>query len=58
MFRALIAFVVLINLALLIVANNINPGGRSHGGSWVDSDSNVWIFGGWGFDESGAQGKY
>ncbi|MFX1276583.1 MAG: galactose oxidase [Promethearchaeota archaeon] len=33
------------------------PGGRSHAISWTDSDDNHWLFGGWGFSESGSAGR-
>jgi hypothetical protein len=35
--------------------NNI-PGGRSAGNSWTDGSGNLWIFGGKGYDSTGALG--
>jgi len=32
------------------------PGGRSNPSTWVDSNGNLWMLGGWGSAQSGAQG--
>ena len=32
------------------------PGGRDSGTSWTDSQGNLWLFGGYGFDSAGAYG--
>jgi len=32
------------------------PGGRNSISSWVDSSGNLWLFGGYGYDETGALG--
>jgi len=36
-------------------AGNI-PGGRSGASIWTDSSGNLWLFGGWGYDEKGNTG--
>ncbi|WP_416864109.1 MAG: MBG domain-containing protein [Imperialibacter sp.] len=33
------------------------PSGRSNSHGWIDSDNNVWIFGGYGSDENGNLGR-
>jgi N-acetylneuraminic acid mutarotase len=37
-------------------ANNF-PGPRSQSANWTDSTGNFWLFGGYGFDGNGAEGK-
>jgi hypothetical protein len=32
------------------------PGGRNSVGSWVDASGNLWLFGGNGYDSTGALG--
>jgi N-acetylneuraminic acid mutarotase len=32
------------------------PGARTHAAGWVDGNDNFWLFGGFGFDSSSAQG--
>jgi N-acetylneuraminic acid mutarotase len=32
------------------------PGARSAGGTWIDSSGNLWMFGGYGYDSTGATG--
>jgi N-acetylneuraminic acid mutarotase len=39
----------------IAAATNV-PGGHSGASSWVDGSSNLWLFGGGGFDSTGAQG--
>lgn len=34
-----------------------HPGGRYRGWSWVDNAGNLWLFGGFGFDVNGSQGR-
>lgn len=34
-----------------------HPGGRFRGWSWVDNSGNLWLFGGFGFDVNGNQGR-
>jgi N-acetylneuraminic acid mutarotase len=36
-------------------AGNV-PGARSSSVSWIDSDGNLWLFGGWGYDSAGNVG--
>jgi len=36
-------------------AGNV-PGSRLRGASWTDAQGNLWLFGGYGFDSTGAQG--
>ncbi len=37
------------------IANNANaPGGRASAAGWIDASSNLWLFGGWGYDSTGA----
>jgi N-acetylneuraminic acid mutarotase len=39
------------------VASSTNvPGGRICANAWIDSDGNLWLFGGAGFDSTGMQG--
>jgi hypothetical protein len=42
---------------LLGVVGNNNPGGRFGAASWIDSTGNLWLFGGEGYDSTGAQGN-
>jgi N-acetylneuraminic acid mutarotase len=37
-------------------ADNV-PGGRVSSASWIDSDNNLWLFGGSGYDTNGAYGR-
>jgi N-acetylneuraminic acid mutarotase len=40
------------------VADSDNvPGARSFAVSWTDDSGNLWLFGGWGYDENGATGE-
>ncbi len=40
------------------VANASNvPGGRAYPYSWIDSSNTLWLFGGYGHDGAGAQGR-
>ena len=32
------------------------PGGRQGSISWIDSNNNLWLFGGFGFDAFGSEG--
>jgi N-acetylneuraminic acid mutarotase len=34
-----------------------NPGARMNATSWIDSNGNAWLFGGYGFDSTGAGGQ-
>jgi hypothetical protein len=34
------------------------PGARSGSNSWVDSQGDVWLFGGYGYDSAGTQGGF
>jgi N-acetylneuraminic acid mutarotase len=39
-------------------ADSVNsPGGRSQAVGWIDSNGNLWLFGGNGFDSNGTQGS-
>lgn len=39
-----------------VAAKSNVPGGRCNSVSWKDSRGNLWLFGGWGYDGSGAFG--
>jgi N-acetylneuraminic acid mutarotase len=36
---------------------NPNPGARSQPACWTDTEGNLWLFGGWGYDASGQVGS-
>jgi hypothetical protein len=41
------------------IANSSNvPGASSGAASWIDSNDNLWLFGGVGIDAVGSQGKH
>lgn len=42
---------------LLSTSNTNLPGGRKGSASWIDSLDNLWLFGGYGFDSTGAIGN-
>jgi hypothetical protein len=33
------------------------PGGRQDAATWIDSNNNLWLFGGWGYAATGSYGK-
>jgi len=39
-----------------VAAKSNVPGGRCNSVSWKDSQGNLWLFGGWGYDGTGALG--
>jgi hypothetical protein len=42
---------------MLGVAGDNIPGGRFGASGWIDSSGNLWLFGGDGYDSTGAQGN-
>ncbi|MFT7196394.1 MAG: hypothetical protein ACI83W_000751, partial [Marinoscillum sp.] len=39
-----------------VYSGNMKPGSREFGQSWVDTNGNFWIFGGYGYDKTGTVG--
>jgi hypothetical protein len=44
-----------VNAAGIYIGNEV-PGAREHGRTWVDSNGDMWLFGGYGYDENGQEG--
>jgi hypothetical protein len=42
---------------MLGVTGENTPGGRFGATSWIDGSGNLWLFGGDGYDATGAQGN-
>ncbi len=39
-----------------IASTSNKPGSRGYAVSWIDSNNNLWLFGGWGYDNAGTGG--